>query len=206
MCNTQMMMMTAGIAAIALTGGAATPVVLGAETAAGAGLGIGAMGTASTASAISASTLMTGAAAATSAYAQVESGKTANKIAEFNAASGRQAAKDALDQGVIAADRKAAEVRQFQGSQNAAMGASGIDPTTGTASRVMDQTAVYGAADAQRVLDAYRQKAWGFEQGAQGDLMQGAAAKQAGYLNGFGTLLSGAAAIRARNGVYSKTT
>ena len=126
-----------------------------------------------------------------SGYAAVKQGETASDIAEHNAKVENYKAQSVIQDAGLMEDRQRARVRQIRGAQLAALGASSIDPTTGTASKVLDQTTTMGELDALTIRSNALRQAWGYETQAGLDLFQGKASKQAGQLQGFGTLLAG---------------
>ncbi len=200
MCNTQKMMMV-GLGALAVVAtGPAGLALWGAEAGtltASQSLAAAEMaqeGTAAAGTAVSGTTLATGlqaAATATSAYGQIESGKTAKDVADYNARVGKLKADSVIKDAGIAEDLQRTKTRQIEGSQNATLGASGIDPTTGTASRVLDQTATMGELDAQTIRTNALRQAWGLETQSNLDLVQGNASRKSGLVGGMGTLLAG---------------
>lgn len=128
---------------------------------------------------------------AVSAYGSYQQGQTQKKIADYNAQTADFQAQDALKRGAIAADQKAAEVRQIEGRQKAAMGASGVDEGVGTLGKVLDQTATMGELDTRTIEQNAMREAWGLHNQAVGSQLQGDLASQMGSLTGFGTLLAG---------------
>lgn len=136
--------------------------------------------------ALVASTVITGAAA-------VQAGEAAKDEANFNAASARLQGEDVLKRGALAEDQQRSKVRQTLGTQSAIMGALGVDPSQGTAGKVLEQTATLGELDAQTIRSNAARQAWGYENQAMALTQQGAAAGRAGQLSGLSTVLAGGA-------------
>lgn len=144
---------------------------------------------------IALTTWLAGAAAAgtvVSAVGAVQQGKATEQAAENNAKTLELQAEDARVRGGIAEEAHRAKVRQIRGEQRATLAASGVDMTTGTAAKVLDQTTIYGEVDARNIATNAAREAWGYETHAENELFQGRAAKQQGYLSGASTLLTGA--------------
>lgn len=130
---------------------------------------------------------------AISAYGSYQQGQNQKKIADYNARMADFQAQDAMKRGAIAADQKAAEVRQMEGRQRAVMGVSGVDVGVGTLGKVLDQTATMGELDTRTIEQNAMREAWGYENQGTSSRLQGEFASQAGTLGGFGTLLAGGA-------------
>ena len=148
----------------------------------------------SSAAAASASTYMaamSAAGTAMSAYGSYQQGQTQREMARYNAKQGEYQAEDALARGTITADNQRNRVRQIEGTQKAAMGASGAEVGSGTLGSVLDQTAMMGELDARTLEQDALRKAWGFKGQAVNTRVGGDMAAQAGTLQGFGTALAG---------------
>ena len=227
MCNSTLMAV-AGIAAIALTWGAATPVVAGSEAAGAAAAG--AAGTAGTAAAgstaaytaaeaaalgagqaaaagtaaagITGQTLLTGmslAGTGLSAYGALENGKLQKEIGNRNADAAKMSADEVLRRGVAQADVVAGRGRQAAGTQAAIMGATNVDSNSGIMSTVRDATAVGTNLEAQYALDRALNQAWSLENQATNDRFMGEATNAASKVSAFDTILTGG---RRAYGVY----
>lgn len=129
---------------------------------------------------------------AVTAYGAYQQGQTAKKIANYNAKMNEYSAEDAIKRGSIEADQQRAKARQMLASQRAAMGASGLEET-GTLGNVLQQTATLGELDARQIEANAQREAWGMRSQANIARYEGAARAQAGALEGFGTLIGGAA-------------
>ena len=136
---------------------------------------------------------LTIAAAVVSAYSAYQQGQTAKKIANYNAKMAEYSAEDAVKRGSIEADQQRARARQLAAQQRAVMGASGVESDTGTLGNVLQQTATLGELDARQIEANAQREAWGMRSQANIARYEGAARAQAGALEGFGTLIGGAA-------------
>jgi len=140
------------------------------------------------------------------AAGSIQQGNAANKaakynaqVAEMNATISDRRAKDAIERGATEEQKKRQQVQQVLGQQQAAMAANGVDITFGSPLDTIVDTSVLGELDALTIRsNAYREsydyqvQASNQRAGAELTRMEGSAAKTAGYLNGFGTILGGA--------------
>jgi len=133
------------------------------------------------------------AATAITAAGQIQQGKTQSEIANFNADTARFQAEAAQKEGYAAEERQLAKVKQIRAQQEVIMGAGGLDPTTGTAAQVLDQTTKMGTLDALTLRTNAARQAWGYTTQATNSELQGSMARTAGYFGAAGTLLSGGA-------------
>jgi hypothetical protein len=131
----------------------------------------------------------------------IQQGKTQGEIAQFNADTAKFQADDAAKAGLVAEENQLAKTKQIRAQQEVIMGAGGLDPTTGTATQVLDQTTKMGTLDALTLRTNAARQAWGYSTQATNSELQGASARTAGYFGAAGTLLSGGA--RAY-GLYNK--
>ncbi len=138
---------------------------------------------------------MTAASGVAAAQAAKQQGETAADIARYNSDTQKFQAKDAIERGDIAAEQQRQKVNQIRGSQVASLGAMGVETTTGSAGAVLDDTARLGALDVATIRANAARQAWGYENQASIDLMQGAAEKQAGKNRYYGTLLTTGAQV-----------
>ena len=141
--------------------------------------------------------------------AAASAAKYNNQVAQMNATISERRAKDAIERGATEEQKKRQQVQQILGQQQAAMAANGVDLTFGSPLDTMVDTAVLGELDALTIrTNAYREEydyrvqAANQRAGGQLALMEGKAAKTAGYLDAFGTVLGGAG--KAYSG-YSKS-
>lgn len=89
---------------------------------------------------------------ALSAVGQIQQGKAAQDMSNANAQAQNAAARDAVNVGNAQAAQQRQQIRQFQGMQTAAFGASGTDMTSGSALGIFGDTARGGALDTQSTL------------------------------------------------------
>ena len=144
------------------------------------------------------STLLGAAGSIQQGQAAAKAAKYNNQVAEMNATISERRAKDAVERGATEEQKKRQQVQQVLGQQQAAMAANGVDLTFGSPLDTIVDTAVLGELDALTIRsNAYRESydyqvdAANKRAGGQLALMEGKAAKTAGYLDGFGTILGG---------------
>lgn len=129
-------------------------------------------------------------AGAAQAKQQNEAGKANQAIAENNARLADEQARDANIQGARESQKAAWRQRAVRGSQMAAMAAQGIDSGGGSASALLDETAMFGAMDRKTIgINAERQ-AWGFAGEATNYRNSGKQARWAGREGAKLTILS----------------
>ena len=145
------------------------------------------------------STLLGAAGSIQQGQAAASAAKYNAQVAEMNATIADRRAKDAIERGATEEQKKRQQVQQVIGQQQAAMAANGVDLTFGSPLDTIVDTAVLGELDALTIrTNAYREEydyrvqAANQRAGGQLELMKGQAAKTAGYLDGFGTILGGA--------------
>lgn len=137
---------------------------------------------------VAAVTLVT---AMVSTAAAVDQGETQNAIAKGNARVLEKQADNAKAIGEIEADRHLQKVRAMRAQQNAIIGASNINPDTGTPADVMDQTMFFGVEDMNMIRANAARQAFGFSAQADNQLATGGLMQRAGYAKGFDTLMTG---------------
>jgi hypothetical protein len=146
---------------------------------------------------------------AASAYSQGQQQKKLGeynaKVDENNAKTAASAAEEAAKRGQIAEDQHRDRVRQFAGSQKAAMAAAGGDLTDQSSMNILADTARAGEFDALTIRSNAAREAWGlgnqadnFTAQAAGTRFQGSNAASAGNWGAATSLLNGA------SGAYSK--
>ncbi len=137
---------------------------------------------------------------AVSAYSAVSAGNNAKDVADYNAEMQRRAALDAQQRGAADSADKSQEVRRLIARQHTIMGASGMDPNSGTNLGLMTETAGQGELDSLKIRYNAQRQAAGLN--AQADLTtaQGDAAQSAGNMNAVGSIFSGASS--AMSGYY----
>jgi hypothetical protein len=124
---------------------------------------------------------------------QLTQGRSINArdTANYNAQVEQNAAKDAENRGAIAAAEHDQQTRQMIARQNAAMSASGLNPSTGSPLDILTGTASMGKLDSLRILNNAQRQADGLNAQAGLDLFKGNAAQTAGYFGAGGTILGG---------------
>lgn len=130
--------------------------------------------------------------AAAGAYAAKEQGDAAEDASKRNAKAQNTNARVAAEQAQYAADRQRSENRRRLGAQRAAGAKSGIDLSGGSFQDVLLDSAVQGEMDALASIYQGRAASAAYQSSARNSLLEGKAAKQAGYLRAGSTLLSGA--------------
>ncbi|MDX0262436.1 hypothetical protein GOC60_14735 [Sinorhizobium meliloti] len=122
------------------------------------------------------------------------------KVGEMNATLSERRAKDAIERGAKEEQRKRQEVARIMGQQTAAMAANGVDVSFGSPLDTLVDTAVLGELDALTIRQNTYRESYDYQvdaankrAGATLSRMEGRAAKTAGYLDAFGTVLGGGA-------------
>jgi len=143
-------------------------------------------------------------------YSAIEQGNAAEDASKRNAKAQNTNARVAAEQAQYAADRQRSENRRRLGAQRAAGAKSGIDLSGGSFNDVLLDTSVQGEMDALASIYQGQATASAYQSSARNSLLEGRAAKQAGYLRAGSTLLSGASqtasAWPSLNGGGAKTT
>ena len=116
------------------------------------------------------------------------------KVAERNALAERM-------KGAAEAERIAGKYDRIRGQQAAAAAASGVDPTAGSASLIINQaTAKNEALDTMSALWNAESSADAFAAQAKGYKMAGSNAQTAGFIQGPTSFLQGLTSMRRRSG------
>jgi hypothetical protein len=145
--------------------------------------------------------VVTAAGGALQAYGQVQAGKAASyesnyqaQIAANNAVVAGAHARDARARGAEEESRYALDVADLKGQQRAAMAANGVLLGTGSAVRVLEDTAMLGSLDAATIRSNTERESLGFLNERNQFLnqaalyrVQGAAARRAGTLGAIAT-------------------
>lgn len=146
------------------------------------------------------------AAAGVTAYGQYQQGVAAEKagqyqmrVAEQNAKTSENLAKDAEARGQLAIENQRRQTASLMGRQQAVLAAKGIDIGSGTPLDILSQSAEYGEIDAQTIkhnfdMEALNYRVQGRNQLNQGQmaLLEGKSAKQGAMFQAGGTLIGGA--------------
>ena len=96
------------------------------------------------------------------ADAQKQAGRAQVIVAERNATLERQKGELANRIGAVAEENHRSKVRQLLGSQRASLAANGIDPNSGTALALQDETVAFGETDAMTIRYNAAREAWGY--------------------------------------------
>lgn len=134
---------------------------------------------------------MMAAGTAVSAYGQYQAGKARQQAANYNAAIAERNAEIAKDQADYEADRQASKLRRVVASQRVGYLANGVT-VSGSAMDLLSDTVVQGELDRLAILYGGEVEAVNQYAEAARERMAGAAARRAGTIGAFGTLLSGA--------------
>jgi hypothetical protein len=120
-------------------------------------------------------------------------------VQEMNATLADRRARDAIERGEVAEQKKRQQVAALRGQQTAAMAANGVDLSFGSPLDTLVDTAVLGELDALTIRTNAARESYDFKVGAvnqrAGASMSRAAADNAetgSYLNAAGTILGGA--------------
>ena len=130
------------------------------------------------------------AATAYTTYAQAEN---AQEMGEYNKKVAENNALAAQQQGAVQASEHRQKVRQMLATQNAAYAASGVDPGTGSAGKVMDDTAGFGELDILRILNNAANSGAGMRQQGELEKWKGDAAFSTGMFKMVGDAAEGGA-------------
>lgn len=126
-----------------------------------------------------------------SAYSSYQSGKSQQKIADYNAKVQEIQAQDARARGGFEANQKRREVAATLGQQQAQLAANGVETSSGTSLTLASDTAWAGEMDAKTIEVNALRAAYGYEQEAVGTRLQGKAAMRNARGSAYGSLLSG---------------
>lgn len=124
-----------------------------------------------------------------------KAGQAQVEMAQRNEATDRQRADLANRIGSVQEDRHRAQVRSMLGTQRANLAANGIDPDSGTALALQDETVGFGETDAMTIRYNAAREAWGFGVSANNERTQAAVARSATKNAVRGTYLTTAASM-----------
>ena len=88
---------------------------------------------------------------AVQAMGAMQAADDARKQAEYNQKVADMQARDAINRGNIEMEKQRIKTEQVKGAQRAAMGAAGVDSTSGSFANVLLDTATMGEKDAQTI-------------------------------------------------------
>lgn len=127
-----------------------------------------------------------------SAYNQYQQGKAQQSLDNYNASLEDQQAAVTQRDAAVNANRQRYQNRQLQGTQHAAIGASGVVGDVGSPLLVQAKQAAYMELNAQETERQGEVAAYNMRTQAQIDRYSGRVARRAGTMNAVGTLLQGA--------------
>jgi hypothetical protein len=126
------------------------------------------------------------------AYTQHEAGKEGEKGAKYNQQIGLLQAEDALTQGVYDQNRYRRSLKQFLGSQRAAIGANNVTQS-GSPLRLLEDSAQIGEEDIANIRNNAALESWGYKVGADQAGLRARQSRRAGDANAAGMILGGTA-------------
>jgi hypothetical protein len=118
-------------------------------------------------------------------------GKAEQRVANQNATLAEMQAADAEARGREAASRHRADVRQLIGAQRVAAATQGLDPNAGSAFALQDEAFTMGELDILTIQNNAAREAMGFRMEADNYRRYGRAARQAGDVGAYQSLLGG---------------
>ncbi|WP_196297481.1 hypothetical protein [Xanthomonas albilineans] len=136
--------------------------------------------------------LAIGATVATGAYAadqQHKQGQAQAEIDENNARLAQAEADNVNAQATRESEEQAWRTRALIGQQRAAIASNNIDPTLGTPSEILGETAMFGEVDQQTIRQNAARQAWGYSAQATNYRNQGSIARWSGNSQATGTIL-----------------
>jgi len=126
----------------------------------------------------------------TSAWGQLQSGKTNRDIERVNAQVARDKAEQAENAGAFAAAKTQIKGQQIQGVQRGAMAGQGTVAGAGTSGAVLQDTTEATGMDALMIQRNAAREAMGYQTAAMSDEMKGNAAYRAGQMGAISTLMN----------------
>ena len=139
-----------------------------------------------------AAAVISGVSAYSAAESQQASAEYQSQVAQNNADSADEAARDAIKRGEIAAQNQRRKNSQLLGTQRAVQAARGLDIGEGSALAILEDTAYFGEVDEQTIRDNAAREAWGIS--IQGGNYKAQAGLLDAQANGINPLFSGATA------------
>lgn len=132
------------------------------------------------------------AAAAVGTYAAIKQSQAASDTADYNAKVSQQNAAAATQQGLQAQQLQRQDAERKLGLMEANYGANGIDPGSGTATDVINDSISQSTLDNLNIKYNYQLKALGYQNTATLDSSAASNDTTAGYLSAAGAALGGA--------------
>ncbi len=137
-----------------------------------------------------------------SAYSAIQQGDQAQASAEYNARVQENEATAIRNQGIEAENDQRRKTAQAQSRQRAALAASGVDITSGSAANILEDTETIGEIDALRIRSNAQERADAADQGAVLTRFGGEAAKSQSIGQATGSLLSAGSSLSSK--LYTK--
>jgi len=131
------------------------------------------------------------AAAAVGTYAAIKQSQAASDTADYNAKVATQNAAAATQQGLQAQQLQRQDAERKLGGMVANYGANGIDPGSGTATDVINDSISQATLDNLNIKYNYQLKALGYQNSATLDSSAASNDTTAGYLSAAGSALGG---------------
>lgn len=138
-----------------------------------------------------------------SAAGQIQAGRSAQAMADYNAQVDRNNATAAKQSAKYDADRMRENTRKLLSTQRARFAKGGV-AFEGTPLLVMEQTARDAAMDASAIEYEGAVKAGGYESAATMSQYEGRTARQASTTRAFSTLLTGGAQVLGQSGYANR--
>lgn len=132
---------------------------------------------------------------AVSVYSNVQQGKRADELAEYNAKLAENEAQDARNLATEKENTHRTKVAQLLSKQRATLGASNVDINSGSALQLQQDTTTLGEVDALRIRATGDKTVESYESQAELNRLQGETAETQSYLNATGSFLSGASKV-----------
>lgn len=155
-----------------------------------AGVSAGTAATISTA-ATATGAVLSAASTALSVYGSISSAEAQKEASKKNEAMQREQARQTMGAGAEAAAAKREKARRIGSAQTAAMGAGGLDVTSGTPLQLLTETAGMGELDSLKTVNNASRQAWGYNVQAGIDEQTGKTAMAQGYLGAGTSILGG---------------
>lgn len=135
--------------------------------------------------------VMMGAGMGMNAYSQYAAGQMSRKLSNANASIADRQSASEVQSGNYNANLSALRTSAIEGQQVNTTGANNLT-VSGSALRMVGDTARAGALDALTIRNNALRRAWGFAVQGAGDRYSGAADAASGTLNAMGTFIGGA--------------
>lgn len=151
-----------------------------------------------------ASAAATAAATATQVVAQKRAAAYQAQVAVNNQTVAEANAKNAIAVGDTRADAKQEQTAQMLGAERAGLAASGVELDSGSALRLQEDTSRLGAIDTGTIRNNAAREAYTYRVQAQNFGMAKSQDQDAGTLDAFGSVLSGASSVAGKWDAYKR--